>query len=83
MTSASLQAPILHPAEALAEADGGAGSLQRTRLWGRSGDFPVKQGKNREFLHFFADSGLLEQIVSSEFNGLATNFLKFVTENNF
>ncbi len=29
---------------------GGAGSLRRTCLWGRSGDFPVKQGKNREFL---------------------------------
>ncbi len=28
---------------------GGAGSLRRTCLWGRSGDFPVKQGKNREF----------------------------------
>ncbi len=28
---------------------GCAGSLVRTRLWGRSGDFPVKQGKNREF----------------------------------
>ncbi len=28
---------------------GGAGSLVRTRLWGRSGDFPVKQGRNREF----------------------------------
>ena len=30
-------------------ANGGAGSLERTRLWGRGGDFPVKQGKNREF----------------------------------
>ena len=29
---------------------GGGGSPERTRLWGRSGDFPVKQGKNREFL---------------------------------
>ena len=28
---------------------GGAGSLERTRLWGLGAEFPVKQGKNREF----------------------------------
>ena len=28
---------------------GCAGSLERTRLWGLDAEFPVKQGKNREF----------------------------------
>ncbi len=46
-------------------------------------EFPVNQGKNREFLHISAESGLLEPRFSSEFNRLAANSLNFVTGKNF